>query len=1285
MVHLSVESSNLTDVKLRDGLSSLVFALDRTGLAAASIHQGFVSPSVSCDCLVVFIDGRSAGEERPLPPLMAQEALFPTLTFQNVTLAVNFGSVAWQALPDGCRIFGTLLEKDHARSSPASPASRKAICATPTENGDLQEWLQPPVDMPEVKRRRLLAVTSSPRLAPASPAPSAYSDGDILEWWTPGQLHTDSPIRLALHEMRTYLADWQASTKDVFWQRKSNKAVLSILLCRSESGDWCTYHGMNTEVSLPSGSVCAERAAIVRAASDFRHVTPAATGILSMLLFPTDARLRTWPASPCSVQVCQSWLSKLRQENPNMMVIAFASLECHRFAIRVGGELVEPPKQLQATASPNEALSGSIWPELVELAEGTTEFPWDCDDVVYVDGAWNFFHPGHQRILRERRGPGSRATLPLWASWPRDASHEFLEQEAKQRGSHVLVGIHSDATLNDLFGKPSHENFGTRLGRILQNRFVSFVLKDAPWVVPQDVQRVALTGKPHLAQAVALEDLIQALCIKKVVSGSVDKVTDCGKILIDEMSYDPYKIPRELGILEVSADQSRKRQERGVLTEPAKLTNAVRLDIWLQVREFQALGRSLRTCSETLKSPSGATARPGAACARMRCPVYIAFLWFWLEPAEGLISSRELLEERSPSRPTSPDANKVGPSSDSKDVPEAGKAEPPVLSYLRDSSGRVEEFSSCTLACQQCYQDHFQACLAYCKHGCQDYCEEKMSEEECKAEDPREVWVAKIGSLFDLMQNSGQLCQMKSPDGCPSSGRIPSSQHSETWASCLASGKGQSPWFELIVPVGLPGTGLHDYSRRLREFPCSPCTNAMVSCFGAFLLASLCCGAALRQGFTDCTGEDTSDHGLRRAYRRLALENHPDKGGSNELTSDLTALRDNFLRDPLHFQVFRATFAAELLAFGNGPRGRLRRANASVQLHDGWPYIQVELDLDHGGLLLDGGSWTFAFGLKNASTVHYRGDERTGGYDVCCDFVQDSRCQRRPASNISGPEPKCPKDSATDCHEGISLYTTSDCPLPPLVTASVRRPLHLNITGQWGAALQVKDASGEEVACVAFALAHSMQQTEPATESTLAGSPGGASGLGLDGVGTDNATHQRGASEGPPEVSFQHIGSGQFCEDGGDLLEGALDDYGGLSPFGGARRASAESSMFYGSKCRERCRRKMNCRFYTAYSSGWCQLSSRCALARAGDPLTENPDVLEIGDGMIEEWCLSSGLERSRAPNPEHSSDEPDLEAFGEFDPEARRTLGTLARLSGRSLVRSSVGLGLLEDGSFCT
>lgn len=36
--------------------------------------------------------------------------------------------------------------------------------------------------------------------------------------------------------------------------------------------------------------------------------------------------------------------------------------------------------------------------------------------------------------------------------------------------------------------------------------------------------------------------------------------------------------------------------------------------------------------------------------------------------------------------------------------------------------------------------------------------------------------------------------------------------------------------------------------------------------------------------------------------------------------------------------------------------------------------LEVEFDFDHRGLLMDGGSWTFAFGLKNGSTVHYRGD-----------------------------------------------------------------------------------------------------------------------------------------------------------------------------------------------------------------------------------------------------------------------------------------------------------------------
>ncbi|CAJ1418803.1 unnamed protein product [Effrenium voratum] len=207
---------------------------------------------------------------------------------------------------------------------------------------------------------------------------------------------------------------------------------------------------------------------------------------------------------------------------------------------------------------------------------------------------------------------------------------------------------------------------------------------------------------------------------------------------------------------------------------------------------------------------------------------------------------------------------------------------------------------------------------------------------------------------------------------------------------------------------------------------------------------------ALREGVLDCLGEK-SEHGLRRAYRTMAKEFHPDKGGSEALTADLTSLRDSLVREPLKFQIFRAMFEGQLQPFSS-----LESTRVEVQLREGWPYLQVELDFDHGGLLLDGGSWTFAFGLKNGSTVHYRGDERSGGYDVCCDFVRDSQCQRHSLSRYNAST--CQAEGECD-----SPYAASDCPLPARVMARVRRPLHQNVTGQWGGALQVKASSGEEV------------------------------------------------------------------------------------------------------------------------------------------------------------------------------------------------------------------------------
>eukprot|EP00927_Polykrikos_kofoidii_P033916 TRINITY_DN28754_c0_g1_i1.p1 TRINITY_DN28754_c0_g1~~TRINITY_DN28754_c0_g1_i1.p1 ORF type:complete len:452 (-),score=46.45 TRINITY_DN28754_c0_g1_i1:88-1443(-) len=399
--------------------------------------------------------------------------------------------------------------------------------------------------------------------------------------------------------------------------------------------------------------------------------------------------------------------------------------------------------------------------------------------------------------------------------------------------------------------------------------------------------------------------------------------------------------------------------------------------------------------------------------------------------------------------------------------------------------------------------------------------------------------------------------------------------------------------------------------------------------------------SAVATSYYDCTGADVTERAVKKAYRRAALEYHPDKGGSSEVAADLVALRDSWVREPLRFHIFRAMFET--------PQRRHQHHGSVVEIavarvvwKDDWPYLEVQVTLEHHGRLSQGGSWSLAFGLKGVSTVHYRGDATVGGFNVCCDFVAGSRCQRRPRSLIGAEQSdSCQSDSqgaqetrgcgdpANDTGGIHDEFLVSDCPLPSRFTASARRPLHLNNSGQWGTALQVRDVDGAEVACVALAFTN-----EGKPSSLGAAGPQAADAIGSEKetVGAQPATGQdpnghaqeqndnelprtstgEEDRELPPSsrpavtvASFRHMHTGKFCEDGADLLEGPVDDYGGLSPFGGSQRADAKSSLFYGSRCREKCRQRRRCLFYTVYSSGWCQLSTRCDSPRGtGDPLT---------------------------------------------------------------------------------
>jgi len=152
-------------------------------------------------------------------------------------------------------------------------------------------------------------------------------------WWTldTSKLST-SPEHRAAYEVREYAVAWAAHAQDPFWQRKSKKVVLAVVVCRGEEG-LMVYRGMNTEVSLPAGSLCAERTAIATSASHFQRASDiVAIGVLD----PEDTINPLWPC-----EVCQSWLAKLAQE-AQISVVTLPSAISENFLVKVNGELQMP-------------------------------------------------------------------------------------------------------------------------------------------------------------------------------------------------------------------------------------------------------------------------------------------------------------------------------------------------------------------------------------------------------------------------------------------------------------------------------------------------------------------------------------------------------------------------------------------------------------------------------------------------------------------------------------------------------------------------------------------------------------------------------------------------------------------------------------------------------------------------------------------------------------------------------------------------------------------------------
>jgi ethanolamine-phosphate cytidylyltransferase len=137
---------------------------------------------------------------------------------------------------------------------------------------------------------------------------------------------------------------------------------------------------------------------------------------------------------------------------------------------------------------------------LLQLFSANVESPTEDMRVIYIDGAWDMFHPGHVALLKA----------------------------AKARGDYLIVGIHSDLCVNKMRGTNLPLlNLHERVLSVLGCRFVDDVLIDAPYEISSE--------------------MIASLRIAEVVVHGEDGGGECG--VAAENNDDRYKHAREKGIL----------------------------------------------------------------------------------------------------------------------------------------------------------------------------------------------------------------------------------------------------------------------------------------------------------------------------------------------------------------------------------------------------------------------------------------------------------------------------------------------------------------------------------------------------------------------------------------------------------------------------------------------------------------------------------------------------------------------------------------------------------------
>lgn len=97
----------------------------RFGKSTVGILVNLDASSPNANTVSLFVDGKRASEPQAIPEALLGKPLFPTITYRNLTVDVNFGPVVRKALPFTCRMVGDAAKDDVAVTKVSKPKDGK--------------------------------------------------------------------------------------------------------------------------------------------------------------------------------------------------------------------------------------------------------------------------------------------------------------------------------------------------------------------------------------------------------------------------------------------------------------------------------------------------------------------------------------------------------------------------------------------------------------------------------------------------------------------------------------------------------------------------------------------------------------------------------------------------------------------------------------------------------------------------------------------------------------------------------------------------------------------------------------------------------------------------------------------------------------------------------------------------------------------------------------------------------------------------------------------------------